>query len=54
MADLYNQFIESKIKIQYKKIGIQIENDEDLYEEQKEKFYKSHEKISSLIKLFLF
>jgi hypothetical protein len=49
IADLYNQFIESKIKIQYKKIGIKIENDEELFEEQKEKFYANHIKLSSSI-----
>jgi ankyrin repeat protein len=49
IADLYNQFIESKIKIKYKKIGIKIENDEELFEEQKEKFYANHIKLSSSI-----
>jgi ankyrin repeat protein len=49
IADLYNQFIESKIKIQYKKIGIEIENDEELFEKQKEIFYANHIKLSSSI-----
>jgi ankyrin repeat protein len=49
IADLYNQFIESKTKIQYKKIGIEIENDEELFEEQKDKFYANHIKLSSSI-----
>jgi ankyrin repeat protein len=47
IADLYNQFIESKIKIQYKKIGIEIEKDEELFEKQKEIFYANHIKLSS-------
>jgi ankyrin repeat protein len=49
IAELYNEFIESKIKIQYKKIGIEIENDEELYEEQKEKIFNNHENLSNLI-----
>jgi ankyrin repeat protein len=49
IAVLYNEFIETKIKIQYKKIGIEIENDEELFEEQKEKFFKNHIKLSTLI-----
>jgi ankyrin repeat protein len=49
IAELYNEFIKSKIKIQYKKIGIEIENDEELYEEQKEKIYENHIKLSSSI-----
>jgi ankyrin repeat protein len=49
IAELYNEFIESKIKIQYKKSGIDIENDQELYDEQKEKFYKNHIQLSSSI-----
>jgi hypothetical protein len=46
---LYNEFIESKIKIQFIKSGIEIERNQDLYEEQKEKFYSDLTKFSSSI-----
>jgi hypothetical protein len=32
ISEMYNDFVETKIKIQYKKISIEIENDEELYE----------------------
>jgi ankyrin repeat protein len=50
IAELYNEFIESKIKIQYEeKSKIEIYIDQDRFEEEKEKFYKNHIKLSTLI-----
>jgi ankyrin repeat protein len=50
IAVLYNEFIESKIKIQYEeKSKIEIKIDQDRFEEEKEKFYKNHERLSNLI-----
>ena len=49
IAELYNKFIETKIKIQFIRSGIEIERNQDLYEEQREKFYENHIKLSSLI-----
>jgi ankyrin repeat protein len=49
IAELYNEFIETKIKIQFIRSGIEIERNQDLFEEQKEKFYENHEKLSNLI-----
>jgi ankyrin repeat protein len=49
IAVLYNEFIETKIKIQFNKSGIEIERNQDLYEEQKDKFFENHEKLSSSI-----
>jgi ankyrin repeat protein len=49
IAELYSEFIETKIKIQFNKSGIEIERNQDLFEEQKEKFYENHGKLSNLI-----
>jgi ankyrin repeat protein len=50
IAELYNEFIESKIKIQYEeKSKIEIQIDQDRFEEEKEKFYKNHINFSSSI-----
>jgi hypothetical protein len=49
ISELYNEFVESKIKIQFIRSGIEIERNQDLYEEQMEKFYENHIKLSSLI-----
>jgi ankyrin repeat protein len=50
LTDLYTQFIESKIRIQYEeKLKIEIDRDQDRFEEQKDKFYAQHIKLSSSI-----
>jgi ankyrin repeat protein len=49
IAQLYIEFIENKIRIQFNKSGIEIERNQDLFEEQKEKFYENHIKLSNLI-----
>jgi ankyrin repeat protein len=49
IAQMYNEFIESKIKIHFIKSGIEIERNQDLFEEQKERFFKNHIKLSSSI-----
>jgi ankyrin repeat protein/flavodoxin len=49
LTDLYNQFIESKINIQFEKSGIEIERNQELFEDEKEKFYANHIKLSSSI-----
>jgi ankyrin repeat protein len=51
IAELYrNEFIETKIKIQYEeKCKIEIHIDQDRFEEEKEKFYENHEKLSNLV-----
>ena len=47
---MYNQFIESKIKIQYEeKCKIEIHIDQDRFEDEKEKFYINHETLSNLV-----
>jgi truncated hemoglobin YjbI len=50
IAELYNEFIESKIKIQYEeKSKIEIHIDQDRFEEEKDRFFENHEKLSNLI-----
>jgi ankyrin repeat protein len=50
IAELYNEFIESKIKIQYEeKSKIEIHIDPDRFEEEKDRFFENHEKLSNLI-----
>jgi hypothetical protein len=53
IAELYNQFIETKMRIQYEeKSKIEIERDQDRFEEEKEKFFSDHMKLSSSLLLF--
>ena len=47
--DLYNQFIESKINIQFEKSGIKIERNQELFGDEKVKFFANHIKLSSSI-----
>jgi hypothetical protein len=50
LAELYNEFIETKIRIQYEeKLNFQIESDRDRFEDDKEKFYENHIKLSASI-----
>jgi ankyrin repeat protein len=52
IADLYERFIENKVKIQFEeKKKINIHRNKDDFEEQKEKFYEDHIKLS-LVALF--
>jgi ankyrin repeat protein len=50
IAELYTEFIQSKIRIQYEeKSKIEIDRDQDRFDEDKEKFYAQHIKLSSSI-----
>jgi ankyrin repeat protein len=50
IADLYNQFLEKKVRIQYEeKSKIEIDRDQDRFDEDKEKFFEKHIKLSSSI-----
>ena len=50
LADLYHEFIETKIKIQVEEKNEQkISRDQDDFEERKKKFYKDHIILSSKI-----
>jgi ankyrin repeat protein len=47
IAELYNEFVETKIKIRFKeKRQIRIEGNRDLYESEKKKFYSDHIQLS--------
>jgi ankyrin repeat protein len=52
MADLYHEFIEKKIKIQFEdKDKIEIARVQNLFEEQRKKFYEDHIRLSSYVLL---